>query len=109
MAGQQAHRDPQPEEAVSRRQFDDQGREQDQQRAPTGSHAVEQGGRRQMADFLAVQEALRGVEYPASRERLLRCARSNGASADVLWTLDELPDQNFGSPADVSEAMGRQR
>jgi len=56
---------------------------------------------------IALQKALRGVDYPADKKTLIDRARSNGADDEVLQTLEGLPMDRFNSPNDVSEAYGK--
>ena len=53
-----------------------------------------------------VQEFLEAVGYPAAKRELVREAKEQGADARVRSTLERLPDKEFGSPAEVSEAIG---
>ena len=46
------------------------------------------------------------VGYPAAKRQLVREAKEQGANARVRSTLERLPDKEFGSPAEVSEAIG---
>lgn len=55
---------------------------------------------------IQVQKFLKGIDYPASKQEILRTAEDQGADEDVRSTLDRLPDQEFNSPADISEAIG---
>jgi len=55
---------------------------------------------------IQVQKYLKGVDYPASREDLMAHAEDNGADEDVLDLLDQLPDEEYETPADVSKAIG---
>ena len=54
---------------------------------------------------IQIQKFLGGVDYPASREELLRAAREAGASDDVIDALDRLPDRDYEKPTDVSGAV----
>jgi hypothetical protein len=56
---------------------------------------------------IQVQKFLGGVSYPASKETLIERAESQGADDEVRDTLERLPDQEFNSPNDVSEAIGK--
>lgn len=51
-----------------------------------------------------MQKFLGGVDYPCSRDDLVQYARSNGAPDDVLQQLQELPEQTYNGPDDVSGA-----
>jgi len=63
------------------------------------------GGQRQANPF-EVQAFLEAVGYPAAKRELVREAKEQGANARVRSTLERLPDKEFGSPAEVSEAIG---
>jgi hypothetical protein len=62
-----------------------------------------------MADVnpVQLQRYLKGVDYPASRDDLVRRAREHGASDDVIEALERLPATRFESPSDVSQALGK--
>jgi sporulation protein YlmC with PRC-barrel domain len=62
-------------------------------------------GKRKASPF-EVQKFLEAVGYPAGKRELVREAKEQGADARVRSTLENLPDQEFGSPAEVSEAIG---
>jgi Protein of unknown function (DUF2795) len=54
-----------------------------------------------------VQKALKGADYPASRDDLIELAKDNEAPEDVVDVLEEsLEDDEYGSPADVMADMG---
>ena len=53
-----------------------------------------------------VQKFLGGLDYPASKEDLLKRAEQEGADQEVRSILEQLPDQNYKTPADVSKAIG---
>lgn len=52
-----------------------------------------------------LQKALKGVNYPASKDDLIRAAQDNGAADDVMAALKGLGDDHFNTPADVTEAV----
>lgn len=54
-----------------------------------------------------VQKYLKGVDYPVSKEDLIKHARDQGADDNLSQTLQALPDQEFQTPADVSQAIGQ--
>jgi predicted outer membrane protein len=56
---------------------------------------------------IQVQKFLKGVDYPASKKELLDKAMSMGADENVRASLEQLPDEEFQTPADVSQAFGR--
>lgn len=62
-------------------------------------------------DVTEVQKALKGVDYPASREELVDHARGNDASEEVISALENADQERFEGPsgvmAAVSEDLGR--
>lgn len=58
--------------------------------------------------FVDVQKALKGASYPADRTSLLETAKSNGADDDVLAAIEALPEERYGSPAEVSKGVGNE-
>ena len=53
-----------------------------------------------------VEKFLKGMEYPVSKTDLVKYAQQQGADANITAALQELPDQTFHSPVDVSKAIG---
>ncbi|QOR39666.1 DUF2795 domain-containing protein [Billgrantia diversa] len=49
---------------------------------------------------------LSGIDFPASRADLERHAKDNGAGGDVLDVIRSMPDQEYGSMADVTKGVG---
>jgi hypothetical protein len=58
---------------------------------------------------IQLQKYLGGIDYPASKEDLIRVAKDKGADSNVVQTLQSLPMERFNSPNDVSEAVGKLR
>ena len=56
-----------------------------------------------------IQQALKGMDYPASKQELVQQAKQNNASRDVIQTIEKLPEQKFNSPTDVQKAFGEER
>jgi hypothetical protein len=54
-----------------------------------------------------VQKYLKGLDYPAKKEHLVRTAEEHDADDDVLSVLKTLPDKEYGTPADVSREIGK--
>ncbi len=54
-----------------------------------------------MADVnpIQVQKSLRGVDYPASKDELVKRAKEEGASDDVRETRERLPDESYDAAA----------
>jgi hypothetical protein len=54
-----------------------------------------------------VQKALKGADYPASRDDLIELAKDNEAPEEVVDVLEEsLEDDEYESPAEVMADMG---
>lgn len=53
-----------------------------------------------------VQKFLKNVDYPAKKDDLVRAAQEEGADENVLSALKAMPEEEFQTPADVSEAIG---
>jgi hypothetical protein len=63
----------------------------------------------QIRKFIDVQKALKGADYPAKKDQLLKLAKQNGADEDVMEALAALEDEEFESPAAVSKALGNEQ
>jgi hypothetical protein len=50
---------------------------------------------------------LKGVDFPASREDLIRQAIQNNAGEELIDTLELLEDREYHSMADVEKALGK--
>ena len=61
------------------------------------------------ANPVEVQRFLEGVGYPVRKRELVEQAKNRRAKREVRDTLDRLPDRQFGSPTEVSKAIGRLR
>jgi len=55
---------------------------------------------------IQLQKHLKGVDYPASKQDLVKHAKQQGADKDALSVLEQLPDEQYETPADVSKAVG---
>ncbi|CAL9352486.1 hypothetical protein SUDANB176_00505 [Streptomyces sp. enrichment culture] len=60
-----------------------------------------------MADVspIDLQKALKGAEYPASRDDLVSLARDNGADDNLVEKLAHAGTQRFDGPNDVQKAV----
>jgi uncharacterized membrane protein YgcG len=52
---------------------------------------------------IEVQKALKGMDYPAKKEELIKQAKNNNASKEVMDVLEKLPDKKYGNAVDVSK------
>jgi len=51
-------------------------------------------------------QALKGADFPLDKEGLKEQALQNGASEEIVQTLDDMPDDEYQSLADVEQAFG---
>ena len=52
---------------------------------------------------IEIQKALGGIDYPVSKENLIKHAEKSGADDSVMDTLNNLPDREYDSPTDVNK------
>lgn len=50
---------------------------------------------------------LEGLALPASRQDVVRHARSRGANADEITAIERLPEQEFRTMADILKGIGQ--
>lgn len=53
-----------------------------------------------------VQRKLEGISYPASKQELIQHAQEQEAPDSILSALRMLPERQFSSPTEVSQAVG---
>jgi hypothetical protein len=53
-----------------------------------------------------LEHAIKGVNFPASKDELIKQANSNNADSSVVSVVKDLPDEKYSSPIDVSKAFG---
>lgn len=53
-----------------------------------------------------LQKHLKGVDYPASKEDLIKNAEQQGADDNALFMLKQLPDRQYEKPTDVNHEIG---
>ncbi|WP_434618399.1 DUF2795 domain-containing protein [Arthrobacter sp. A5] len=54
---------------------------------------------------IQIQKFLGGIDYPASRAKLVSKAEDSGADEPVLEALRNIPDREFNGPNAVSQAV----
>lgn len=52
-----------------------------------------------------LQKHLKGVDYPARKQDLIDHVREKGANEEAISALDQLPDEEFKNPIEVSQAI----
>jgi hypothetical protein len=50
---------------------------------------------------------LKGIDFPAHLQDLVKHARKNHADKEVIEDLKSMPDEEYGSMADVMKGFGR--
>ncbi len=50
---------------------------------------------------------LKGAHFPISKEDLMDLAQKNGVPEEVLETMEELPDDEYASVAEVEKTFGQ--
>jgi hypothetical protein len=58
------------------------------------------------ANPIQIQKHLKGVDYPVSKQDPIAHAKQQGADKNAISTLEEMPDQQYESPTDVTKAIG---
>jgi hypothetical protein len=56
---------------------------------------------------IQLQKYLKGISYPTNKETLQETARRNGAPEDVIAALQQVPEQSYNAPKDVSQQIGK--
>ena len=54
-----------------------------------------------------IAHSLRGIDFPAGKRNLVEHAKGNGADKEVIDVLEQLPDREYGSMADVEKGVGK--
>ena len=52
-----------------------------------------------------IQKALGGMDYPASKDEIVKKARDSKADSPVLDALEGLPERQYDTPTDVSKEI----
>lgn len=52
-----------------------------------------------------IEESIKGIDFPASKEDILSRARENSADQEELNVLSGLPDQKYTSITDITQAL----
>ena len=56
---------------------------------------------------IQMQKYLKGMDYPAKKKDLIEHAKKAGADENICSTLEQLPDEEFETPAAVSKSVGK--
>jgi uncharacterized protein DUF2795 len=58
-----------------------------------------------MVSPIDIQKALGGMDYPASKEDIIKHAQDHGGDAEVLDALKKIEDREYEGPSGVSAAV----
>jgi hypothetical protein len=59
------------------------------------------------ANPVEIQKHLKGVDYPASKQELIKHAKKQKADNEVISILEKLPeDEEYDNPTDLNKAIG---
>lgn len=54
-----------------------------------------------------LQMYLKGINYPADKQRLVSTAKTNGANKNVMDFINRLPEMQYSSPIVVEQEFGK--
>jgi hypothetical protein len=60
-----------------------------------------------MANFnpIEIEKCIKGVQFPADKQDIINKARENRAREDVMRMLEQLPDQEYRRPTEITEEL----
>ena len=58
-----------------------------------------------MVSPIDIQKALGGMDYPATKEQIVKHAQDNGGGKDVVEALQGIEDREYDGPSGVSAAV----
>ena len=58
-----------------------------------------------MVSPIDIQKALGGMDYPASRDEIVRHAEQHGGDKEVIEALKKIEDRQYEGPSGVSSAV----
>ncbi|HXK61983.1 MAG TPA: DUF2795 domain-containing protein [Acidobacteriota bacterium] len=56
---------------------------------------------------IQLQKYLKGIDYPVRQQQIIQTARQNKADANIIETLEQLPDREYANPAEISKEIGK--
>lgn len=59
------------------------------------------------ANPIEIQKHLKGMDYPASKKEIIDHAGKQGIAEDLKQVLEQLPEDDYETPAEVSKAIGQ--
>ena len=79
----------------------------DTQKHTEGKHRHNKDDGHNLIGPVELEKHLKNVDYPATKQDLMRASKKLGGNEDVHHTLASLPDEEFNSPTEVSESVGK--
>ena len=58
-----------------------------------------------MVSPIDLQKALGGMDYPATKEEIVKHAQEHGGSDDVIKALQGIEDREYDGPSGVSQSV----
>jgi len=58
-----------------------------------------------MVSPIDIQKALSGIDYPASKDDIIRHAQQQGGDKEVIEALNKIEDREYEGPSGVSSAV----
>ncbi|AFV25172.1 MAG: DUF2795 domain-containing protein [Methanolobus sp.] len=55
------------------------------------------------SNVIEVQEALKGIDYPKAKKEVIKYAKDNKASKDVMADLKKISDRKYETAAELSK------
>ena len=66
-----------------------------------------ESGTSSMPNPIEVQKYLGGLDYPADKQTIIDHAQGEDAPMEVMDMLDQIPDFEYSSPADLTRELGK--
>ena len=64
-------------------------------------------GREMATNPIEIQGYLKGLDYPANKEAIVRRAKEHKAPQQILDVLEKLPSKQYSRPTEISQALGK--
>ncbi|AKB77769.1 hypothetical protein MSHOH_1286 [Methanosarcina horonobensis HB-1 = JCM 15518] len=61
------------------------------------------------ASMADVEHALKGIDFPKSKNEIIQYAQSKNASQDIINDLQDLSDRTYNNAADVAQEFSGKR
>lgn len=54
-----------------------------------------------------IAQVLSGIDFPADKQKLVEYAQKNNADSEILDTINQMPESEYTSMADVFKGVGQ--